>query len=79
MSKEKLTVDEVLNEIKKHYYQVWIKCNLDTGVNVGSLIKTLLEQIRDDLKNEFDKGLKHSEYVVVDKVFNKYLNENGGK
>jgi len=81
MSKEKLTVDEVLNEIKKHYYQVWIKCNLDTGVNVESLIKTLLEQIRDEVLEKktqfFDSDRKLNQTVFtnhIDSVFNKYLN-----
>lgn len=81
MSKERLTVDEVLNEIKKHYYQVWIKCNLDTGVNVESLIKTLLEQIRDELNLErfelHNTPIQDSPYVVyesdIENVFNKYL------
>ena len=79
MNTEKITIERFIEE-------TFLICDV-SGVGqvktmkpeMERIINVLLEQIRDDLKNEFDKGLEHSEYVVVDKVFNKYLNEKGGK
>jgi hypothetical protein len=71
MSKEKLTVESVVNEMYD-YNSSDIR-----GDNKKNIVN-LLKQIRDEIilaehTNAFDSGKIHIEYL--DEVFNKYLNE----